>query len=153
VTRRLGLGDELILYQATVGGEVTLYPDYPAAIETTILKERPDANAAIVLERARNELRRTAQLEILDPLGYDSTALVVVKTADAKSAKLRTMTDVENGPARWKLGVSYAFQQRADGLPALGIYNIPMAQSIRAMDAPALFPALQASQLNMIVAS
>ena len=33
VERQLGLGDELILYQALVSGNVTLYPDYAAAID------------------------------------------------------------------------------------------------------------------------
>lgn len=42
VERRLGLCDELTLYQALVGGDVALYPDYTAALQTTILRERPD---------------------------------------------------------------------------------------------------------------
>ena len=93
VERRLGLGDELTLYQALVGGDVALYPDYTAALQTTILRERPDPNPDIVRERVRNELRRTAQLELLEPLGYKSTPVVVVKQADAQRAKAKTLSD------------------------------------------------------------
>ncbi len=153
IGRRLGLGDEPILYQALLSGDATLYPDYPEAIATSILKVQPDTDAAVVLERAKNELRRTAQLELLDPLGYESSPVVVVKTANANSAKVRSLSDAEAGTLQWKLGVSYQFQQRPDGLPALNIYRIPMSQSIRGMEMASLFPALESDQVTMIVAS
>lgn len=153
VERRTGLGDELNLYQAVVGGEVTLYPDYAASVETVILKERADSDPRIVLERTRNELRRTAQLELLDPLGYDAAPVVVVKSSQAAKAHVKTLSDAENGTTQWRLGVSFDFQQRADGLAFLSSYKIPMSQGVRGMDPAALFPALEQEQVNMLVAS
>lgn len=152
IERRLGLGGESILYQAILSGDVTLYPDYAASIEANILKERPDPDSSIVQERARNEMRRTAQLELLEPLGYESTPVLVVMAADAEKAKVRSLGDAASSSFAWKLGVSYDFQQRADGLAALGVYRIPIAEGTRAMDAAQLFPALDQGQVTMIAA-
>lgn len=152
VERRSGLGDEMIVYQALVGGQVTLYPDYAAALESAVLKERPDANAGVVLDRTRNELQRTARLELMEPLGYDAEPVVVVKSSVAAQAKVKTLSDTESGPMKWKLGVSNDFQRRSDGLAFLSTYKIPMSEGVRGMDVSALFPALEEGQLNMLVA-
>lgn len=153
VERQLGLGDELILYQALVSGNVTLYPDYAAAIETTILRQRLDFNPDIVREHVRNELRRTAKLELLEPLGYESTPVVVVKKTDAERAKVKTLSDTARQTFRWKLGVSYNFEQRAMGATALSAYAIPMAEGTRAMETPQLFPALEQGQVSMVAST
>jgi glycine betaine/choline ABC-type transport system substrate-binding protein len=153
VERRFGLGDELILYQAIVSGDVTLYPDYAASIETAILRERPDSDPEIVRERVRNELRRTAQLELLEPLGYESTPVVVVKKTDAERVNAKTLSDAANGTFRWKLGVSYNFEQRAGGSTALSAYAIPMVAETQTMEDAQLFPALEQGQVNMVASS
>jgi glycine betaine/choline ABC-type transport system substrate-binding protein len=153
VERRLGLGDELTLYQALVSGEVALYPDYTATLQTTILRERPDPNPDIVRERVHNELRRTAQLELLEPLGYEGTPVVVVKKADAERAKAKTLSDAAKATFPWKLGVSYNFEQRAGGAAALGTYGIPLVERMRGMEAAQLFPALDQGQVNMVASS
>ena len=153
VERRLGLGDELTLYQALVSGEVALYPDYTVTLQTTILRERPDPNPDIVRERVHNELRRTAQLELLEPLGYESTPVVVVKKSDAQRAKAKTLSDAAKAAFPWKLGVSYNFEQRTGGAAALGTYGIPLVERMRGMEAAQLFPALDEGQVNMVASS
>jgi glycine betaine/choline ABC-type transport system substrate-binding protein len=153
VERRLGLGGELIAYQALAGGEITLYPDYTGSIETSILKEAASQDPAIVLERTRNELSRLAQLDVLDPLGYENPPVVVVRTADAEKNKIRTLSEAAAGPVEWKLGASYEFRQRIDTLPAVSSYRLRMAQGVRGLEASQLFPALQKGDLSMIVAN
>ncbi|HEY6346845.1 MAG TPA: glycine betaine ABC transporter substrate-binding protein [Bryobacteraceae bacterium] len=150
IDRRLGMGDELILYEAIVSGNVTLYPDYAAALETAILKETPDLDPAIVRERVRNELERRAQLILLEPLGYESTPVVVVKSAVAKKDNLKTLSDAAHGTLRWKVGISYDFEQRGNGLTALKAYGLPMDRGARAMEPAQLFPALEEDQVNML---
>jgi glycine betaine/choline ABC-type transport system substrate-binding protein len=152
IERRLDMGDELILYQAIVSGNVTLYPDYAAALETAILKETPNPDPAIVREFVRNEMQRRAQLILLEPLGYESTPVVVVSKAVAKKANLRTLSDAAHANFRWKLGISYAFEQ-STGLRALNAYALPMDSGARAMEPARLFPALEQEQVNMLVSN
>jgi glycine betaine/choline ABC-type transport system substrate-binding protein len=150
VERRLGLGGELIAYQALTGGQITLYPEYTGSIETAILKEIPSPDPAIVLERTRNEMSRVGHADLLDPLGYENPPVVVVTAEDAEKAKIRTLSDAATGTLQWKLGASYEFRQRIDTLPAISSYRLHMAQGVRGMEASRLFPSLQKGDLTMI---
>lgn len=152
VQRRLGLGGELILYQALNSGDVTLYPDYTGSIVSAILRERPSPEPDVVLQRARNEMRRLAQAELLEPLGYDNPPVAVVRTVDAKQDNAHNLSEAAAGSFRWNLGVTYEFQQRSDGLPALNTYKLPI-EGIRGMEASRLLPSLKEGQVTMIVAS
>jgi glycine betaine/choline ABC-type transport system substrate-binding protein len=153
VERRFGLGGELITFQALSAGEITLYPDYTGSIEIGILKETPASDRDIILERTRRELLRTAQLDVLDPLGYDNPPAMVVRTSDADTGKIKTLSDAAAGAERWKLGVSYEFQQRGDAQPVINSYKLPLARGMQGMAAARLFPALQSGELNMLAVS
>jgi len=152
VQRRLGFGGESILYQGLLAGDITVYPDYAASIEANILRERPDPDTAIVLERTRSEMGRTAHVDLLGPLGYEGTAVAMVRKTTAEKARISTLSGAAKAALKWKLGVSYDFQQRSDGLASISAYKIPMDLP-RAMDAAQLFPALQQGQVDMIVAN
>jgi osmoprotectant transport system substrate-binding protein len=150
IVRRLGLGGELITFQALSTGEITLYPEYTGTIEIGILKEPPSMDRDIILARTRQEMLRTAQLDLLDPLGYDSPPVMVVRTSDAEQAKIKTLSNAGAGSDRWKLGVSYEFQQRGDALPAINTYKLPLARGAQGLEASRLFPSLQSGDLSMI---
>jgi osmoprotectant transport system substrate-binding protein len=150
IERRLGTGNEQIVYQSLLAGEISLYPTFPGSIETVILREQPSADPVVVWTRSNNELIRTAQLELLNPLGYENPPAMAVLTAAAREAKTTTLSQAAEAKTRWKIGVSYEFQQRTDSIPAISSYKLPMAQAIRGMEAQQLFPALERGDLNMI---
>ena len=152
IQRRLGTGTEPIVYQALEAGEISLYPTFSGSIETEILQEQPSSDPGTVWTRVSMQLSRTAQLELLNPLGYENPPAMTVRTADALEAKAATLSQAAEGETRWKIGVSYEFQQRIDGIPAISNYKLPMAQAIRGMEAQQLFPALQQGNLSMIAA-
>lgn len=150
VERRLGMGATVIVYQSLVSGELTLYPEYTGIIESEILKEQPPGDAQMVYDRTRQEMARQSQLELFPPLGYDNSPVIVVRAADAARAKVSTLSDTSDSPDKWKLAVSYEFQQRKDVIPAINKYKIPMAAGIRGMETSGLFPALQKGDVSMI---
>ncbi len=152
IERRLGMGTTVIVYQALISGELTLYPEYSGIIVSEILREQPPGDAQMEFERARGEMARQSQLEFLPTLGYDNSPVIVVRAADADRAKVSTLSEAADGTEKWKLGVSYEFQQRKDGIPAITSYKIPMAAGIRGMDASRLFPALVKGDVTMIAA-
>jgi glycine betaine/choline ABC-type transport system substrate-binding protein len=153
IERRLNSGNQMLAYQSITSGEITLYPEYTGAIITGILKETPDPQASVVLERARNEVRRIANLELMDPLGYLNPAVMVVRASDAEQAKVKTLGEAAAGKFGWKIGVSSDFQQRPDGILALNTYKLPMAASVRNLDASQLFPMLQSGDVTMIAST
>jgi osmoprotectant transport system substrate-binding protein len=150
VERRTGLGGTAILYQSILSGEVGLYPEYTGLIESDILKEQASRDPQIVLSRVRQEMSRVAQVEILDPLGFDNPSAMVVRAAGTE--KLATLSDAADGAKfdkRWRLGIPYEFQSRSDGLQGLGAYRLQIA-SPRVLDPKLLFTSLTNGDVDMI---
>jgi glycine betaine/choline ABC-type transport system substrate-binding protein len=148
VARRLDLGGTAIVYQAFLNGQVSVYPEYTGTIETMILKEQPSPVPATVFERTRSEMRRVAQAELLEPLGFENPPVLVIRASG--SAGLRSLNSAAAGAGKWKLGVTLDFQERPDGLPALTGYHLPMSAPVRSMDPKLLFPAIDKGEVNMI---
>ena len=147
VERRSGLGDTAILYQALLSGEVGIYPEYTGLIESEILKEPANPDPQIVLARVRQEMGRVAQVEVLDPLGFDNPSAMVVRAQGAE--QIASLSDAAKSAKRWRLGIPYEFQSRSDGLQVLAAYRLPMA-SPRILDPKQLFVALANGDVDMI---
>ncbi len=149
VQRRLALGSTAVLYQSILSGDVSIYPEYTGVIETDILKEPPADDPQIVLERTRAQLR-LAQLELMDPLGFDNPPVIVVRAADAPG--IQTLSEAAGKDTKWKLGADSAFQNGMRGWSALSKYHLPMAAAPRTVEQSQLFAKLTAGDVTMIAA-
>ncbi len=149
VERRLSLGSTGVLYQSILAGDVSIYPEYTGVIETDILKEQPGDDPQIVLERTRAQMRM-AQLELMDPLGFDSPPVVVVHAADAPG--IQTLSEAAAKDMMWKLGIDPSFQNGMGGWTALSKYRLPMASAPRNVEQNQLFAKLEARDVTMIAA-
>src|ERR1022692_2622360 len=69
VDRRPDLRGSLSAYQALQNGEISLYPEYTGSVITEILREQASTDPSSVFERARGEMKRVAQAQLLPPLG------------------------------------------------------------------------------------
>ena len=147
VQRRSGLGNTAVLYQSLLAGEVGVYPEYTGLIESEILKEQANSDPQIVLARVRQEMARVAQTEVLDPLGFDNPSAIVVRAASTD--QIASLSDAAKSTKRWRLGVSYEFQYRPDGLQDLALYRLPM-DSPRILEPKQLFVALTNGDVDMI---
>ena len=149
VQRHFGLGETAILYSTIITGEAGIYPEYTGLIESEILKEPANSDPQILLARVQREMARTAQIEVLDPLGFDTPSVVVVRAAG--SEKIATLTDAAGVDKRWRLGITYEFQTRPDGFPRLATYHLP-AGAPKVVDSQQLFPSLENGEVDMIAA-
>ena len=152
VDRRLDLGGNTLAYQAFQSGEITLYAEDAGTIVTQILKEQPGDDASLIFARAQGEMKRTAQAELLNPLGLDNSFVVVIRANDPRAAKVSTLSEAAAVQDGWVLGATREFQQLSDGMPMLIQYKLPMKAAPRSMDGGQLFKALQDGTVTMIVA-
>jgi osmoprotectant transport system substrate-binding protein len=153
IGRALSLGNTPVAYQAFANGEIGLYPEETGTIQALILKETPSSDASMSLERDRNEIRRTSQAEVLDPLGIDDKWAVLVKKNEAAKNNVDTLSDAASVKPGWKLGVTRDFNERLDGLAALTQYRLPMIAIPRVGDPGSLYNAMEAGDLSMVVAT
>ncbi len=152
VQRRLAAGDTRTVHQTMLDGGISLYPEYSGLIMSEILRETPGPQASVVYERVRQEMKRVELVEYLAPLGFDSPTALVVRAEG--NEKMMRGTEAASSPTRWKVGVSYDFQNRPTGLPSLNSYRLEMGAPLRSMNADDLFKALEAKDpVTMITAS
>jgi glycine betaine/choline ABC-type transport system substrate-binding protein len=146
IGRSLSLGNTPVLYQSLMNGEIGVYPEETGTVQAAILKESPSSDAASTLERVRNEMRRIAQIVVLDPLGVDDSWAVMVRNEE-----IQTLSDAEQAKAGWKLGITRDFNQRDDGLAKLNLYRLPMSAPPRVSDPGSLYAEFESGSVNMVV--
>jgi glycine betaine/choline ABC-type transport system substrate-binding protein len=153
VIRNAGLGGALLAYQSLQSGVINIYAEYTGSIVTEILKEQPAPSAEQVLQRARGEIARIAQADLIGPLGADSSYTAVIRADDPHAAKISTMSEAAQVDGDgWKLAYSLQFQQQSDTMPALTSYHLPMDAPMHALDASALFKSLGEGSSTMVIA-
>ncbi len=145
IMRNLNLGNTATVYQALLNGEIGLYPEETGTVQANILKETASVDAATTLERVRNEMRRIAQVEVLDPLGIDDARAIIIPTD-----KIETLSDAAGVQSGWKLGVTRDFNERVDGLRALNQYRLPMAAMTFVGDLRSLYENFESGKLTMV---
>jgi osmoprotectant transport system substrate-binding protein len=153
VKRELNLGGTLLTYNALLNGQITLYPEYTGTVVAEILKEKLTQDPAQTLEYSRQEMRRLAQVEVLDPLGIDNFFAMVIRGDDARKYKLATLSQAAQVKDGWKLGLGYEFDGRRDGMPALDKYHLPFSGSPHIMDLGLMYKALEQGQVTMVAAN
>ena len=111
-----------------------------------LFRSTADKDPQILLTRVRSQMDM-AQIALLDPLGFDSPPVLVVRATGAE--KLGNLSDAARLDKRWKPGWSYDFQSRSDGLTALAPYRLPFDPP-RILQPKQLFPALEKGDVDMI---
>lgn len=150
VQRRLGIGAGLLAYQELQLQHISVYPALTDAIESEVLKEHADSNPSVVWERTHQELSRIAKMELFSPLGYENPPTAVILAAHTPALQPPTLSQAAEAATKWKIGVSYEFQQRPDSVGAINSYNLPSPQGPQGMEPNDLFPALVHGDLTMI---
>jgi len=154
VARKLNLGGTLLAHQALLNGEIDLYPEYTGTALTAVLKLPIDSDAALVERRVRDEYLKRWNLDWLPSLGFNNTFAMIIRGEDARRDKIETLSQAAARKQRWRLGIGYEFETRADGLKGLqATYNLPLEGSPKNMDLGLLYKALEQKQVDMIAAA
>lgn len=149
IQRRYGLGDTNTVHQALLGNEISLYPEYSGLVVSELLKEAPADNPTVVMERARMELKRISLLDLIAPFGFESRTVLVARAVETE--KFKTASEAAASDVRWKVGLSFEFQNKDTGLPSLNTYRFQMGAPLRSMKAEELFKALADKTVDLIV--
>ena len=152
VSRKLDLGGTLLAQQALVAGQIDVLPEYTGTALTTVLKQRPEKDAAKVLSRVRAGYAQWG-LEWLEPLGFENTFAMTVRNADASSRRVSTLSQAA-ASGTWRLGAGYEFATRPDGLPGLlRTYGLHLERAPKTMDLGLLYQALMKNKVDMVASN
>jgi osmoprotectant transport system permease protein len=150
VVRKLNLGGTFICDRGLRTGELDAYVEYTGTAVSAVFHEEVPRDPPLAFARAR-ELYARGGLTALDPLGFNNTFAILVRSADARSRGLRTIEDLRTVERTWRPGFGYEFLQRQDGYPGLvERYGLQFAAPPRAMELSLIYPALSGGQVDVI---
>jgi osmoprotectant transport system permease protein len=150
VERKFELGGNLP-HDALLGGKIDLYPEYTGTSYTAILKHPPITDPRAVYDQVKKEYAEKFNVVVSEPLGFDNTFAILVRGADARRLKLKTIFDATPYARNWRAGFGQDFMSRADGYPGFArAYGLKFAEQPREMDLSLTYIALATRQVDLI---
>ena len=150
VVRKLNLGGTFICDRALRSGDIDLYIEYTGTAVTAVFNQDVPHDPRKAFEQAR-ALYARGGITALEPLGFNNTFAILVRTRDARRLGLRSIDDLRAVAMEWTPGFGYEFLQRADGYPGLvATYGLTFGNAPRAMDLSLIYRALGDGQVDVI---
>jgi glycine betaine/choline ABC-type transport system substrate-binding protein len=150
VVRKLSLGGTFICDRGVRSGELDAYVEYTGTAVSAVFHEQVPRDSQQAFARAR-DLYARGGLTAMDPLGFNNTFAILVRTREARELDLRTIDDLRRVERRWTPGFGHEFLQRQDGYPRLvRTYGLNFASRPRAMELSLIYPALAGGQVDVI---
>jgi osmoprotectant transport system permease protein len=150
VVRKLNLGGTFICDRALRSGDIDAYVEYTGTAVTAVFHQDVPHDPRLAFEHTR-QLYAGAGITALDPLGFNNTFAILVRTRDARRLGLTSIEDLRGVAGQWTPGFGYEFLQRADGYPGLiQAYGLRFSGAPRAMDLSLIYKALGDGQVDVI---
>ena len=143
VVHRAGLGGTRVLWDALLGGEVDLYPEYTGTLEYEIL-----AGQGVHGVAALRQALAARDLRMGPALGFEDGYALGMKADVAHRLGIRALSDLRRHP-RLRFGFTNEFMDREDGWPALRArYRLPQ-RDVRGLDHDLAYRGLDSGTLDV----
>ncbi len=150
VERNYELGGNLP-HDAMLAGRIDLYPEYTGTSYTAILHHQPITDPRSVYEQVKAEYAQKFGVAVSDPLGFENTFAILIRGAEARKLKLKTISDAIPYASNWRAGFGQDFMSRADGYPGFSkAYGLKFAEQPREMDLSLTYIALASGKVDLI---
>jgi glycine betaine/choline ABC-type transport system substrate-binding protein len=151
VERKTNLGGTLLLHKAMLAGDLDLYVEYTGTALTAVLGESPKGDSQTTYARVKEQYAQRFGLEVTEPLGFENTFAMVVRSDDAERLHLKNMSDLVPIAPKWHAAVGYEFLERPDGYQGWSkTYGLKFAETPRVMDLGLLYRALTQHQADIV---
>jgi osmoprotectant transport system permease protein len=114
VQRKFGLSGTLVAFESMRAGDIDVYVEYSGTLEQAILK----AGRRGSFVELQQTMKRTFDMDLLEPLGFNNTYAIAVSRARAEELGIESISDLRRFP-RMRYGFSHDFLQRHDCWPGL----------------------------------
>src|SRR5262249_41009376 len=151
VERKTNLGGTLLIHKAMLAGDLDLYVEYTGTALTAVLGEKPQGDAMATYQRVKEQYAARFGLDVTEPLGFENTFAMVVRSEDAEKLHLKNMSDLAAVAPKWHAAVGYEFLERPDGFVGWSTtYGLKFAETPRVMDLGLLYRALTQHQADIV---
>jgi len=151
VQRKTNLGGTLLVHKAMQAGQVDLYVEYTGTALNAVLNESPTGDSSAVYQRVKQLYGQRFNFEVTEPLGFENTFAMVIRSADAQQLHLKRMSDLVPVAPRWRIGVGFEFLERTDGFKGWSErYGLHFAHQPSVMDLGLIYRALQDHKVDIV---
>ena len=151
VDRRPRLGGTFVCHQAIIHGNIDGYVEYTGTSHNAILKQKVISDPQEVYQRVKQAYSQKFNLEVMEPLGFESTYAMIVRQKDVKKYNVQNLSEASKYTSQWRIGVGYEFIEREDGFLGLAkAYNLDFARSPKQMDNGLLYRAINQNLVDII---
>lgn len=151
VERKTDLGGTLLIHKAMLAGDLDLYVEYTGTALTAVLGEVPKGDSNATYQRVKEQYAQRFGLEVTEPLGFENTFAMVVRSEDSEKLHLKNMSDLAAIAPKWRAAVGYEFLERPDGFQGWSqTYGLKFAETPRVMDLGLLYRALTQHQADIV---
>ena len=151
VERKTNLGGTLLVHKALEAGQLDLYVEYTGTALTAVLNESPQGDSNAVYTRVKQLYSERFHFEVTEPLGFENTFAMVIRSDDAHKFHLQKISDIAPLAPKWRVGVGYEFLERPDGFRGWSDrYNLHFAGTPKVMDLGLIYRALVDHQVDIV---
>jgi len=151
VDRKTNLGGTLLVHKALEAGQLDLYVEYTGTALTAVLNEAPQGDSNAVYHRVKQLYSERFHFEVTEPLGFENTFAMVIRSDDARNLHLQKISDIAPLASTWRVGVGYEFLERPDGFRGWSErYNLFFAGTPKVMDLGLIYRALVDHQVDIV---
>src|SRR3984893_3310493 len=151
VERKTNLGGTLLCQKALEAGELDLYVEYTGTALTAVLNQAPGDDSSAVYQRVKQGYTQRFNLEVTEPLGFENTFAMVVRSDDAQQFHLYNISDTVPLAPHWRVGVGYEFLERPDGFRGWSErYALHFAAQPSVMDLGLIYRALVDKKVDIV---
>jgi osmoprotectant transport system substrate-binding protein len=151
VERKTNLGGTLLCQKALESGQLDLYVEYTGTALTAVLNASPGGDSTAIYERVKKGYADRFNLEVTEPLGFENTFAMVVRSADAQQFHLSKISDIIPIAPHLRAGVGYEFLERPDGYTGFSQrYGLRFAAQPSVMDLGLIYRALVDKKVDIV---
>ena len=153
VERVANLGGTGIAHQAIIDGSIDIYPDYTGDALANVLKQPVITEPQKAWEAVARGYAEQYQITWLAPTPFNNTYALALKEARANELGFTKISDLAAKAPEWTLGCSVEFAGRPiDGYPGMAKHYGFEFGSVKPMDTGLMYTAIDAGELDVIVA-
>jgi glycine betaine/choline ABC-type transport system substrate-binding protein len=154
VDRKLNLGGSFICHSAIESGEMDVYIEYTGTALTAILKEPVIHDSEEVYRRVRAEYRRRFGLEWGQPLGFNNTYALAMRSDHAAKLGIRRISDLREHLDSIRTGFGHEFLEREDGYRGFtAAYDLEFVIPPSGMELGLIYQALAEEEVDLVAGS
>ncbi len=150
VDRKLNLGGTSVAFNALTSNELDMYVDYTGTVFMNVMNRDAINDKDKVYNDVKDSMSKDYNLTVMDPIGFNNTYVLGVMPDIAEKYNLNTISDLKKYSKDLIFSPTLEFENREDGLLAMGnYYNIDFP-NINAMDGALRYTALSENKSQII---